>query len=162
MPPGDQRAVHSVTGDRSGLGKAGKRAALTAMQGGRCAVCGADGPLQADHDHDTGLLRGMLCQPCNNREGRADADPRLDAYRDSPPTAGLLWLWELPGWWTPADTAMTAELGLTAAEYTATRGAARQRAAHQILLERATRAAASLPEVDDTRPPRRKRVAPPR
>jgi hypothetical protein len=156
------RSVNGVRSDNSGLGKAGKRAALTAMQDGRCAICGTEGPLHADHDHDTGLLRGMLCQSCNNREGRAGADPRLDAYRASPPAAGLLWLWELPGWWTPADTTMTAELGLTAAEYTATRGAARQRAAHQSLLERATRAAASLPEVDDTRPPRRKRATPPR
>jgi hypothetical protein len=153
MPASERRTVHSVIADRSGLGKAGKRAALTAMQGGRCALCGSAGPLCADHDHDTGLLRGMLCQSCNNREGRAGADPRLDAYRDSPPPAGLLWMWELPRWRTPADTARTAELGLTAAEYTVTRGAARRRAAQQAVFDMLP--GIELPAVDDR--PRRRR-----
>jgi hypothetical protein len=47
---------HWITSDRSDLGRAGKRAALTAMQGGLCAICARDGYLVADHDHDTGLL----------------------------------------------------------------------------------------------------------
>jgi Recombination endonuclease VII len=73
--------VNGIRPDDSGLGKVGKRAALTAVQDGRCAICGAEVPLHADHDHDTGLLRGMLCQSCNNREGRLavgrDPDPDL-------------------------------------------------------------------------------------
>jgi len=43
-------------------------------QAGRCGICG--GPqsgrarqLVPDHDHETGLLRGMLCTGCNLQEG---------------------------------------------------------------------------------------------
>jgi Recombination endonuclease VII len=66
--------------DGTALGKAEKRAALHERQSGRCAVCGATGRLVADHDHNTGLLRGLLCPSCNNREGGlGGAD--IDAYR---------------------------------------------------------------------------------
>jgi hypothetical protein len=30
-----------------------------------CAVCGAYEPLVIDHDHETGKIRGLLCQTCN-------------------------------------------------------------------------------------------------
>lgn len=42
----------------------------------RCAACGLGAerrngtPLQTDHDHETGLIRGYLCQRCNHAEGR--------------------------------------------------------------------------------------------
>lgn len=39
-------------------------------QGGRCECCGSDKPgrgkhWHTDHDHETGVLRGILCGPCN-------------------------------------------------------------------------------------------------
>lgn len=43
--------------------------ALYRAQGGRCAICrratGAKRRLAVDHDHDTGLVRGLLCKTCN-------------------------------------------------------------------------------------------------
>jgi hypothetical protein len=37
----------------------------------RCAVCAA-GQTVVDHDHETGLVRGLLCVSCNNGEARHD------------------------------------------------------------------------------------------
>ena len=41
-------------------------------QGGKCAIClkpiafgGSRATVQADHDHDTGKFRGLLCAGCN-------------------------------------------------------------------------------------------------
>ncbi|RRQ81725.1 hypothetical protein CQW44_30750 [Streptomyces griseofuscus] len=45
------------------------RIALAAWHGHRCAVCGfRDLRLLEDHDHDTGLTRGLLCRSCNGKE----------------------------------------------------------------------------------------------
>lgn len=113
-----------IYADYSGLGRKRKRNILMGMQQGRCAICCVDDyperRLQADHDHETGLLRGMLCPPCNNRESRYRRgvdDAGVRAYLASPPAAGLKWMWKLPDWWTPADTSRAVDLGLTAAEY---------------------------------------------
>jgi hypothetical protein len=111
-----------IHADHSGLGRKRKRDRLIGMQGGRCAICCVDHwwRLQADHDHDTGLLRGMLCPPCNNREARYRRgvdDPGVRWYLANQPAAGLGWMWKLPDWWTPADTSRAVDLGLTAAEY---------------------------------------------
>lgn len=38
-------------------------------QHGACAVCGRIGRLQRDHDHESRLMRGLLCQSCNSLEG---------------------------------------------------------------------------------------------
>ena len=45
------------------------RDVLRAWHAGRCAVCGfPDNRLVVDHDHDTGLVRGLLCRSCNGLE----------------------------------------------------------------------------------------------
>lgn len=59
-------------------------------QKGKCAIKGCDRePVCADHDHETGFLRGMLCFKCNNG---------LSAFRDSPAflTAALEYLQDPP------------------------------------------------------------------
>jgi hypothetical protein len=50
--------------------------AMLTVQGGECALCGRDGNvggkrLAVDHCHDTGTVRGLLCNPCNTMLGNA-------------------------------------------------------------------------------------------
>ncbi len=52
---------------------------MLASQGGRCAICGGPpiarwGVLGVDHDHATGKVRGLLCDPCNTLLGLAKDD----------------------------------------------------------------------------------------
>lgn len=66
-------------------------------QGRRCAICrratGASRRLSVDHDHSTGLVRGLLCRPCNDFLGwirdEADAGRRLFNYLTRPPAVEL-------------------------------------------------------------------------
>lgn len=55
--------------------KKGEYAQLYEFQGGLCALCrratGASRRLSVDHDHATGLVRGLLCRPCNTLLGHA-------------------------------------------------------------------------------------------
>lgn len=50
-------------------------------QGGGCAICGLVTKMRGkvvlvvDHDHETGAVRGLLCNPCNLMMGRYDSDP---------------------------------------------------------------------------------------
>lgn len=45
---------------------------LDDFQDGRCGACGVPNRrMVLDHDHDTGLIRGLLCRYCNAREGHA-------------------------------------------------------------------------------------------
>lgn len=49
-------------------------------QHGVCCVCGrapVDRRLSTDHDHRTGLIRGLLCQRCNRILGKIE-DPRWE------------------------------------------------------------------------------------
>jgi len=53
-------------------------------QKGKCAICGTDKPrrkgrlyFSVDHCHDTGKVRGLLCDFCNNGIGRLNDDPAL-------------------------------------------------------------------------------------
>ena len=58
---------------------------------GRCAICGqmpARGWLDRDHDHDGGLIRGLLCSACNTAEGSSDSW-QFRNYRQRPPAAIL-------------------------------------------------------------------------
>lgn len=57
-------------------------------QGGGCAICDCrpencpHGRLHVDHDHDTGIVRGLLCHACNIAIGLfGDDTERLDRAR---------------------------------------------------------------------------------
>ena len=84
-------------------------AALYRVQGGLCAGCLSSErelfpqgiwrkhAIWIDHDHETMLIRGLLCRGCNMMEGRrdlVDAGPLFAAYRANPPAAGAGWLWD--------------------------------------------------------------------
>jgi len=59
-------------------------------QQGKCAICGRLGggtskeyPLDVEHCHLTGKIRGLVCSPCNLGLGHFDDDPaRLRAAAD--------------------------------------------------------------------------------
>ena len=50
-------------------------------QGRRCAICRTDDPgarnWHTDHDHVTGIVRGILCAGCNGGIGYLKDDPKL-------------------------------------------------------------------------------------
>jgi len=49
-------------------------------QSGVCAICGGVDShqlLSVDHDHNTGLVRGLLCNSCNSMLGYARDNPDL-------------------------------------------------------------------------------------
>lgn len=54
---------------------------------GRCAVCGYRASLVTDHDHETGLVRGLLCRNCNAAEPHDDG--LFEKYRDRSPASIL-------------------------------------------------------------------------
>lgn len=63
------------------------------LQGGRCAICprskGLRKRLAVDHDHATGLIRGLLCTVCNRFLGHIRDDPAagvaITEYLRNPP-----------------------------------------------------------------------------
>jgi hypothetical protein len=68
------------------------RELLTVWQDNRCALCGyRRDRLVMDHCHRTTLVRGLLCQGCNVREGKAgrNSDPRISGYRTQNPATML-------------------------------------------------------------------------
>jgi len=52
---------------------------LVERQGNSCAICGVDlsGMLHIDHDHQTGFVRGLLCDIHNRGLGHFDDNPDL-------------------------------------------------------------------------------------
>ncbi len=69
--------------------------AMLAAQDGKCAIClvpAGHRRLAVDHCHDTGRVRGLLCDSCNNGLGRFKHDPErirvaieyLKQYHPSP------------------------------------------------------------------------------
>lgn len=73
--------------------------AMAAAQGYRCAVCRMPQPdgrrrnLCVDHDHATGVVRGLLCGLCNTAAGQLQDDPALAdalaAYLRNPVAAAV-------------------------------------------------------------------------
>ena len=54
---------------KTGITGARKRKEIE-LQGGKCANQGCDRPAtHADHNHETGRFRAILCMPCNSAEG---------------------------------------------------------------------------------------------
>jgi hypothetical protein len=108
---GRDQKKYLVRSRKYGLQRACKAAGITVaqyedalgMQGGVCAIC--QGPpvgknrLSIDHDHQTGVFRGLLCDPCNRMLGYA---------KDSVETLenGVKYLWMR----TPIVTFSTTEI----------------------------------------------------
>jgi hypothetical protein len=46
-----------------------------------CAICGRERKLHVDHDHSSGMVRGLLCQPCNTSLGHFNE--RVQTLSDS-------------------------------------------------------------------------------
>lgn len=62
---------------------------MLSRQGGKCAICRGDNKYQreqrfsVDHDHETGKIRGLLCNHCNVMIGWAKESPEvLEAAAD--------------------------------------------------------------------------------
>lgn len=68
--------------------------ALAVHQALRCAICGVETRLVIDHDHSTGLVRGLLCPPCNSGLGmfrdRTEALGAAIAYLVNPPARAVV------------------------------------------------------------------------
>jgi hypothetical protein len=59
---------------RYGIGDQQVRELLHAQRGG-CAICADRKAEHVDHDHETGVVRGILCGPCNTGMGQFGDDP---------------------------------------------------------------------------------------
>jgi hypothetical protein len=77
----------------------GSYALLYEAQGGQCFICrratGRTKRLAVDHDHKTGLVRGLICKPCNWLLGHSRDDPeffdRAKAYLLNPPARKVIY-----------------------------------------------------------------------
>jgi len=73
--------------------------AIYQYQGGSCFICrratGARKRLSVDHCHSTGMVRGLLCQPCNKNvlghlRDSVDAAQRIIDYLTDPPAVAVI------------------------------------------------------------------------
>ncbi len=78
--------------------------ALLARQGGGCAICGSTPKkrrLHVDHDHRTGVVRGLLCYACNRMLPSYATVQRLAAavmYLEyGAPESGVPWIERVNG-----------------------------------------------------------------
>lgn len=142
--------------DDSDLTRAEVRALLLVIQGGRCGICRRElvpgRSTHADHDHDTGLLRGLLCNGCNRRASRHYdlSDKRVTAYLAYPPAGPLFYMWDFPDWWTARqDTEAAMAAGVTVLGWVLSNPSlpARRRAAAEAA-DHAAMLAANLPSVE--------------
>lgn len=73
--------------------------ALEELQQGRCGICGREDltrRLAVDHDHASGMIRGLLCIRCNLAEGQHGTCGRGDRcaicmWRNQPAVTWLGW-----------------------------------------------------------------------
>lgn len=76
----NRKAIESHFRRKFGLTIA-ERDAMIAKQRGVCPICGTDTPRGkgwcVDHNHRTGKVRAVLCQPCNLVLGHATEDPDI-------------------------------------------------------------------------------------
>ena len=92
-----KNAVHVAEYERRWHGLTNEQYAHMVLdQRGRCAICRSSdsrgrrgSKWHIDHDHATGLIRGLLCSPCNIMLGMARDDPTTLAaamsYLKDPP-----------------------------------------------------------------------------
>ena len=73
-----------------GLDQVKQMRVLRGWHATRCGICAVESELVVDHDHGSGWVRGLLCESCNQREGRArGADDVFARWRACPPAAML-------------------------------------------------------------------------
>ncbi|QKV98320.1 hypothetical protein HUT19_42145 (plasmid) [Streptomyces sp. NA02950] len=104
------------------------RAALVDTIGSDCHLCGHYPGAAVDHDHETGLVRGLLCAMCNRALEEcphAGGCPKAD-YQLAPPAAGLGLIYPASEEWRPKESTRQRkieELGFDPFEGLATRRA---------------------------------------
>jgi hypothetical protein len=82
------------------------RAALVDALGPDCHLCGLYPGAMVDHDHESGLVRGLLCALCNRtvEEFPHVTDcPRAD-YQNAPPAAGLSLIYPVSDEWRTRES----------------------------------------------------------
>lgn len=90
------------------------RAALVAALGPDCHLCGLYPGAMVDHDHASGLVRGLLCGLCNRvlEECPHLADcPRAD-YQNAPPAADLGLIYPMSDEWRTRDSTRRRKIAL--------------------------------------------------
>lgn len=92
------RADNAERGRRQRLSKYGMTLeefeSIADGQSGKCSLCDeVPTKLVVDHDHETGIVRGLICDPCNRGLGAFRDDPirlkRAIQYLAAPPLLGL-------------------------------------------------------------------------